>query len=242
MLKNSNLQNYKQNGFDQVVGWCHEELFTTIDFFNDLPVNKTGGIAEIGIHHGKFYILLNQIVDPGYASYAIDIFENQNLNLDKSGHGDKNYFLHWLEKYDCHQGKNTVIIAGDSTDPALQLTKKIEPGSLRFMSIDGGHTAEHTINDLKIAEQLISNQGVVILDDILNHRWLGVYEGLARYLQTSPTLVPLMMGHNKLYLVKMTYKNYYFNECQQLPLEGRFNLNFWGHDIVSLPYWPQLGW
>ena len=75
------------------------------------------------------------------------------------------------------------------------------------MSIDGGHTAIHTMNDLKLASNLISNEGIVILDDILNHRWIGVLEGLVKFLQTTPTLVPVMMGHNKLYLVKLSYQN-----------------------------------
>ena len=239
---NINLENYKQNGFNNIEGWCLDELFTTIDFFNSLPINKKGGIAEIGIHHGKFFILLNSIVESNFNSYAIDIFENQNLNMDKSGKGNLHIFKDNLEKYDIHKGKNTIIIKGDSTDRSLQLTKTIEPGSLRFISIDGGHTPAHVVNDLKIAEELISNEGVVIVDDILNHRWLGVYEGVVKYLQTSPTLIPIIMGHNKLYFVKMSYKDYYINNCQNINLPGKCILNFWGFNILSYFYWSQLGW
>ena len=239
---NSNLQNYKQNGFNNIEGWCCDELFTTIDFFDSLPINKKGGIAEIGVHHGKLFTLLNSIVEPNFNSYAIDIFDNQTLNIDRSGNGNLQIFKNNLEKYDVHKGKNTIIISGDSTDTALQLTKTIQPGSLRFISIDGGHTAEHAFNDLKIAEQLISNEGIVIVDDILNHRWLGVYEGVIKYLQTNPTLVPIMMGHNKLYMAKMSYKDYYLGNCQNINLPGKCNLDFWGFNILSYFYWPQLGW
>jgi predicted O-methyltransferase YrrM len=46
-------------------------------------------------------------------------------------------------------------------------------GSMRFISIDGGHTPEHTVSDLNLACRLINNQGVVILDDVLHHPWPG---------------------------------------------------------------------
>ena len=106
-------------------------------------------------------------------------------------------------KYDLHKGNNVKIISGDSTDPKLNLVDTIGKGAIRFVSIDGGHTVEHTINDLKIAAELINNQGVVILDDILNHHWLGVIEGAISYLNTSPTLIPFAIGHNKLFLANL---------------------------------------
>jgi hypothetical protein len=239
-LQNENLTKYLNHGFNTVEGWCEPELFITIDSIDALPINKTGGVCEIGVHHGKLFLLMNQITDPAYKSYAIDVFGNQELNIDKSGEGNLDTFRRNLINFDAHAGRNTIIVQGDSTDPALELTKLIKPGSLRFMSIDGGHTAIHALNDLKLAETLINNQGIVILDDVLNHWWPGVLEGLVTYLQDKPTLVPVAVGHNKLYLAKVSYKDYYLNHFKNLDFGGPKEVRkFFGHEISINRYWPR---
>jgi hypothetical protein len=200
------LENYKQN-FELVQGWTSDKLFDTVQLMVDCGINRTGGVAEIGVHHGKFYILLNQVTDWNDKSYAIDVFGMQHLNIDKSGEGDKSIFIHNLDQYDIHGGHNTTILEMDS----MSLTNQIPDASLRFISIDGGHTVEHTINDLKIAERLIANEGVIILDDIMGVYWCGVTEGYIKYSMTYPTIVPFAIGHNKLYLCKLSHHNYYFN-------------------------------
>ena len=191
MIYTKSLADYCELGFNQVDGWCSNEVFKTIDLLNNLEINKTGGCLEIGVHHGKLYILLNSVIDSKFSSYAVDIFSNQDLNIDGSGNGSLEIF------------KKNLMLFG------LMLKKRIGVGSMRFISIDGGHTAEHTINDLKISSELISNEGVVILDDILNHHWLGVIEGVVKFLDSKPTLIPFAIGHNKLYLSKLSFNHRY---------------------------------
>jgi hypothetical protein len=120
-LKNQDLLKYYQTGFNEVEGWCETELLKTIDLLSSQTINRTGGVCEIGIHHGKFFLLLNQIVDISYNSYAIDVFDNQHLNIDHSGYGNFEIFKNNLLKFDKSQGQNTVIIQGDSTDTQLKL-------------------------------------------------------------------------------------------------------------------------
>lgn len=233
MINNSCLKKYRENGFDHVEGWCNYELFSTLDVLDSAEINKVGGCLEIGVHHGKFFILLNQLIDPQYKSYAIDVFEDQHLNIDSSGSGSRAALCRNLEAYDAHRGSNTVIIQGDSTDPSLRLREVVGAGAMRFISVDGGHTVEHTISDLSLASDLINNQGVVILDDILNHHWLGVIEGAGRYLDTRPTLVPFAIGHNKLYMSKLSYQSYYYNLFARAGLLVKPVL-FHGHTIAAL--------
>jgi hypothetical protein len=138
-----NLRNYLDNGFHTVEGWASDQLFQTIDLLSSLDINRSGGCAEIGVHRGKFYLLLNQVVDAGERSWAIDVFDNQELNVDGSGSGWSDYLATFqanLQKFDAHGGANTEIVVGDSTDPALNLESRIGLGALRFMSVDGGHT------------------------------------------------------------------------------------------------------
>jgi hypothetical protein len=242
-LQNSYLEKYRPQ-FDSVYGWCDEYLFDTIDLLSSQSINQKGGIAEIGIQDGKFFILLNQTVEPEYNSYAIDVFENQNLNIDKSGGGRIDYFKNHLQLVDRHHGNNTIIISGDSTDSALNLDKVIEPGSIKFFSIDGGHTPTHAMNDLLIASKAISNEGVVILDDILNHWHTGVLEGWVNFNSRNPSLVPFAMGHNKLYLCKISYHAFYLNLMNTINLNGPHSISkFFGWDVVKWRYWGNtMGW
>jgi hypothetical protein len=200
------LEQYKKD-FEAVQGWTSDKLFDTVDLIDKSGINRKGGVAEIGVHHGKFYILLNQVVSELDTSYAIDVFGMQHLNIDKSGEGNEFIFRQNLKEYDRHKGENTRILCMDS----LSFTNQIPDTSLKFVSIDGGHTVEHTINDLKIAERLITNEGVIILDDIMGVYWCGVTEGYIKYSMTHPTIVPFAMGHNKLYLCKLSHYQYYFN-------------------------------
>jgi len=240
-LQNKNLTKYLNEGFNKVEGWCEPEMFIAIDSIDSLPINRVGGVCEIGVHHGKLFILMNQVTDRESNSYAIDVFDNQELNIDKSGEGNIEAFHQNLYNFDAHFGQNTTIIRGDSTDPGLNLSNLISPGSMRFVSIDGGHTAIHAVNDLKLAEKMINNQGIVILDDVLHHWWPGVLEGLVTYLQDKPTLVPIAVGHNKMYLAKVSYKDYYLNHFKSIDFGGPRDVRkFFGHDIVINRYWPRF--
>ena len=232
-ISHPNLGNYLVNGFDRVEGWCSPRLFPIVEFMNSLPINRDGGACEIGVHHGKLYILLNQVIAAHEKSYAIDVFDHQHLNIDHSGDGNRTVFVENLIQYDVHKGRNTTILPYDSTDPAVQLDRIITPGSIRFMSIDGGHTPEHTINDLNLASRIISNQGVVILDDILNHWWMGVIEGVCKFLLSTPTLVPFAVGDNKMYFAKLSYKDYYYSAFNNSPFRTK-EITFFGHKILSL--------
>lgn len=235
MISDPALRDYQARGFTNVQGWCNEALFEIVDYLNALPINQGGGICEIGVHHGKFYLLLNQVTRKEDMSFAVDLFGDQSLNIDKSGRGSADALRANLSLYDVHQGRNTTLIGADSTDPHAvgELLKKIDRGSIRFFSIDGGHTVRHTINDLHLANLLTKNSGVVILDDILNHHWLGVFEGAVKYLLSEPTLMPFAIGYNKLFLCKLSYHEQYFSAFEKFALKQKI-VEFLGTRLVAL--------
>jgi hypothetical protein len=227
------LNDYKNRGFDNVEGWCSKFLFEIVGMLDDAEINKEGGCLEIGVHHGKFYILLNSVIERRFDSYAVDVFEKQSLNIDGSGRGSLQLFKDNLIKYDRHGGANTNIVAADSTDVKSKKLFDDRAGYFRFVSIDGGHTTEHTISDLQFACGLASNEGVVILDDVLNYHWLGVIEGCMIYLSQKPALVPFAIGHNKLFLAKISYRSFYRDLFGASTLRSKL-VDFMGHSIVAL--------
>lgn len=227
------IQQYTYNGYWNVEGWVEQPLLETFTHLDE-SINQDGGVAEIGVHHGRFYLLLNAMVYDSM-SYAIDIFDDQHLNVDGSGNGSLSAFKNNLSNYDRHRGNNTNIIQGDSLDSKLNLVETIGKSTMKYFSIDGGHNPQHVVNDLKIAEQTIRNEGVVIVDDILHPCWMGVLEGTLEYLRSYPTLVPFSIGCNKLFLCKMSYHPYYINHMKKYGGHNKqYGRKFFGHDIVPI--------
>jgi len=228
----SNFDKYLNGGFNEVGGWV---VKTLPEFMRVLNVdwNNEGGVAEIGVYMGRFFLLLRNMVDTQEPSYAIDIFEDQHLNSDSNGgQGSSSTFKENLKNYDNFAGEGVSIIKGDSTSgkTKAKISALIEPGSIRYFSIDGGHTKTHTINDLKLAEKYVSDSGIVILDDITHPHWLGVMDGLVEYLRSFPTLIPFAIGHNKLFLCKYPYHGRYLEVVEKSAF-GIELVTFMGYQI-----------
>jgi effector-binding domain-containing protein len=242
-IQHPHLKWYIENGFHSVHGYCKKHTAYVLDLIEQSPYNKKGkGVAEIGIHVGRFYILLNRTVtSPEFKSYAIDLFESaQEKNIDNSGRGNLQYFIENLKHHDLYEGNNTVILEGDSTDSGIKFDNIIEPGSLKYVSIDGGHTPTHVVNDLKLAEKWIESEGVVIVDDIMHEGWVGVVQGTLNYLSSHPTLQPFAIGYNKLWLSKVSVRQTYKYILENSPIArtsyggGPYRQMFGGYEIMTL--------
>lgn len=228
---NNNLSSFLETGYKNIVGFCPVDTIYALDYLETIDINKKHGVMEIGIHHGQFFIGLNSIIDRDALSVAIDIFDRQDLNIDNSGEGNREIFVDNLYKYDVHKGNNVIIIDGDSTDP--RIFNNDIPNEFRYISIDGGHTVEHLMNDMQIASKYISNEGVVIVDDYFNHWWPSVTEGIYKYLSTSPNLVPFMSTPNKLWFSKISYKKRFYDHMNTV-LNNKTCTKFYGHDIIDI--------
>lgn len=235
-VKHPHIKWYLDNGFHDVHGYCKRHVGSVLDLIESSPYNKKGeGVAEIGIHVGRLYILLNRTVSCSkHKSYAIDVFENQSYNIDGSGKGNKETFLNNLVSYDLYGGNNTVIIEADSTDSQNDLVNRIPPGSLKYVSIDGGHTPAHVVNDLKLAEKWIHNEGVVLVDDIMHEGWIGVIQGTLSYLSSNPTLQPFAIGYNKLWMAKVSMKERYRQLMEDSDITRRVPQVMANHLICTL--------
>lgn len=108
------------------------------------------------------------------------------------------------------------ILAADSitTTPA-ELLALTDATPFKLISIDGGHTAEHTLSDLHLASAVIHRFGFVFVDDILNASWLGVIDGVTEFLRQRPKLWPLAIGYNKLVMCPMSVHPTYKRQFEQ---------------------------
>jgi hypothetical protein len=175
------LRKYAEGGHREVAGWL---IDTAVDAIVALALTQErlgvqGGVCEIGIHHGRSFILLHLLASGHAAAY--DLFEQQGENVARSGLGDKDLFLLNLKRHGCDASRIVVKSRNSLALTAAEVMADTQ-GQVRLFSVDGGHTAEITASDLCLAESTLARGGLVILDDFFNEAWPAVAEGACRYL------------------------------------------------------------
>lgn len=195
---------YMSSGFSQIQGWPGNRQSVEFNLcFRSLLLSQgeEGGVCEIGVHHGKYLIALHNIFG-NRRSLGIDLFEQQDSNIDRSGKGDMNVCAININKY----ANNPQLVKLRSMDSLSLLQKDLdvildEFGKFALFSIDGGHTKLHVNIDLDNAARLTSDKGIIIVDDIFHPDWPEVTEGLYSSINSQRTpFVPFLLTRKKLYL------------------------------------------
>jgi hypothetical protein len=197
------MDSYVRKQSAAVSGWLAPESAEVISHLalSQIDSDVRGGVGEIGIHHGKLFLLLYLSLRQDERAFALDVFEEQQFNVDESGLGDRATFLRNFAKVGGDETQLSII-AADSCSVSAD-TLRSATGPLRIMSVDGGHTEEITHNDLRLAEDLLLDEGILILDDLYNPRWPAVAAGTFRFLlEPGRQLKPFAISPNKTYFCK----------------------------------------
>jgi Methyltransferase domain len=209
---------------DQVDGWLDDTAAAIIHRMLRYQVKTKvhGHTLEIGVHHGRLFLLLATGTDRTERAVAIDIFDDQHLNESLSGRGDRVQ----LERNICRYAPeaNTEILKADSMDLGEEFVTA--HSGMRFISIDGGHTRDITCNDLQLAERLLVRGGIVALDDIYSCYWSGVTAGVHKYYLGGGRLIPFALIPNK---VLFALDHYYSRDYSAL-----LKLEF-AHALANVP-------
>jgi hypothetical protein len=226
---------YIHRGKFLVDGWLRTEAALTVANLaaEQRRLGVAGGTAEIGVHHGKLFILLYLLSRPPEKAVAIDLFEDQQLNIDSSGKGDFAQFRANLERHaDCER---LVVHKGDSTKLTADALRQLAEGPARLISIDGGHTEEITASDLGVAEAALVEGGIVVVDDVFNEMWPGVADGVHRYFRDRPRLVPFAICANKTFFCRPSHADGYRAAAIAGAL-GHVTQSFLGQPVAVLHY------
>ncbi len=186
---------YLSSGLRRVDGWLRPEAAILISGLADIQ-KVSGAVGEIGVHHGKLFLLLELCRSEGERAVAVDLFDMQDQNVDGSGHGDIKQFRRNLARFAARPDE-VVVHSSDSTKLDAEGLLDLSGGPFRLFSVDGGHTAEITLSDMQLAASTLAPAGLLILDDYFNVEWPGVSEGVNRYLLNGGALLPIGSGHGK---------------------------------------------
>jgi hypothetical protein len=200
------LERYRDGPWGKVQGFVHPDALVLLDVALQFQESHgiAGGFFEIGVHQGRFLLALEHAVRGGEPGLALDVFEEQSLNIDKSGYGQRAVLEANLAAHAIEPGR-VAILQGDSTAPATRRAVLARGESYRFISIDGGHTAGHAASDLRLAEEIATPAAAVVLDDFFNTGFPGVTEGLVQYLTAGGTLRPVGVIGGKMLLTPLSW-------------------------------------
>lgn len=205
-----------------VEGWFFPVDAYLFGFMDEVQRREgiTGHLFEIGVHHGKTALALARMTGAGELLGVCDVFEQQELNRDRSGEGSRAIFLRNIG------GFPVRIFARESSG----LTPEDTTTRCRFFHIDGGHRPEDVINDLEVAERALLPEGVVAVDDVFNPNWPGVSEGFYRFIPRG-VFAPLLIGGNKVFLARpdavARYERHFGGVADAVDAPFRFDAKEW---------------
>ena len=256
------LERYISHGHHTVDGWLSDvaiELIVLLAHVQQHELSIHGPVCEIGVHHGRFLILLALLQARDAKVGAWDLFSQQDQNVDLSGSGDRALFERNLARHIGPLDERYVIQEVNSLELTAERVREQLNGRPVLFSIDGGHTKSIVLHDLKTAYHSIAVGGIVILDDYLHPVWPEVTEALHTYLPKADSLLPICSGGGKLFLVKdpqaqfrerlaaavlrhygFTGQKYQFQHSSKLDRHCRV-MELFGHDVVVVLTSEQIG-
>lgn len=232
-FKNSKLKEYNKD-IPALEGWYASSDVMYLDWLSNLPFNKKGGVMELGVHMGKMFHAMMATVTDGSMSYAVDLFNDlEQYNVSLSGGYPKHiwrqrnlpskndpsinqraFFRGWTDEWDRRNILDASLCKIISDDSNMLTTKDFDDNRFKFISIDAGHHYHNVVADLKLAEQLVARDGVVVVDDWMSMEWYGVTEATMEYMKSGGLLVPFCGHGKKLYMCRYNAKNLYLDEME----------------------------
>jgi hypothetical protein len=173
-----------------------------------------GSVGEMGVRHGGFFIVLQSYALRHEPAVAIDLFNEQHLNVDGSGFtktGHLGPFSTSMDKVGLNISAIQLIVGDTVVLTAETFVKRGIP-KFRFLSVDAGHTLEQTLHDLTLAACVVADGGIVVLDDYINGHWLGVVQAAIHFTTGQDQLVPFMWLANKLYFTTKEWHKTYLDK------------------------------
>ena len=93
------LLDYCATGNLAVEGWLHEEalLLTLALHRQQRAAGIAGGVAEIGVYHGRFFLALALCCGGDERALAVDLFDRLRPGREAAVRGDRDVFSAHLE-------------------------------------------------------------------------------------------------------------------------------------------------
>ena len=217
------MSGYLRRDFFQVDGYASYFDAQLFEFLLDVQSEAgiEGGMAEIGVHHGRSFFILAKARLAHEKALAIDIFEDDAIYRDPRGLGRGARFKQNCERLDVVLSPDEIF-TGSSTDigPA-EIRRRVGP--VRFFSVDGGHRYDDVLHDLRLAADSLAPGGIVVADDFMNPQWPEVSLATVDWLKNrGDAMTPFLSTPAKLYICGRGHKSFYQERLQRFFASGPY--------------------
>jgi hypothetical protein len=177
----------------KIDGWLGRgAAIRTMDILEYQELNGIRGpLLEIGVFKGKYFsVLLRSAIRTGENILGIDTFDLVSLDSVR-----QTFALTRVT----HDGQISLWRRASTSCTANEIEAALG-GRPRFISIDGSHEVPDVFWDMRLAEALLTDGGVVAVDDFLNPVTMGVNEAVFAFFARPRRFVPFAFIENKLFL------------------------------------------
>ncbi len=194
-----------------IEGWFGEGAIAVWDALLDFQRRSrvSGHMLEIGVHHGKSAALMAMHAQPGAKVILVD-HQLKTAKIERA-----------LSAAQPAAGVEFITVHGDSRELGVNPLVVQTYRQHRWIHIDGEHSAGAMTNDMRIANQLLASDGVLVIDDFFSWLYPQVTEAVLRYVRQNPDDFSLFLcGFNKAYLARPHYVHNYLRFCAEELPEG----------------------
>ena len=161
-----------------------------------------GDLLELGVFHGKSGAMLSMAAAEGETAILVDIVDRTEELKRTLSHAPK------------HAQDATQFVKCDSQE--LLGRPEVEGRTFRWIHIDTEHTAPALRADLDLAHQVLTDDGVVCLDDIFLWLYPQLTDEMYRYVRAHPDRFSLfLVGYNKAFLARPGQMHAYMEACHK---------------------------
>lgn len=171
---------------DDVPGFFSRAAQLAWDFLltaqSDMKIG--GDFVEIGVYRGKSALLGAMYFKAPEVAILIDVSDVSAT----------------VERVASMGGPPTKAFVGRSNQFRHCETFRAHAGNVRFFHIDGDHSGFSTLNDLNVAADMISNRGIICVDDFENMRYPQLMAAVYRFLFARIDFKMFLIGGTKAYI------------------------------------------
>jgi hypothetical protein len=219
---------YLNQGYHQIAGWLLPAAVDTTLLLAEIQQTAfpAGPVAEIGVWEGRYLTLLSFLPHTPQRVVGIDPFIHGGDRAAQLTRVRAN-----IARFARRPSLATLIERDSKTVTAGELLAA-SGGPCQFFSVDGDHTLEGALHDLRLAEAVTAPGGIVALDDIPNFSCPGVTEAVVRYgAEADSSLAPFLLVSNKLFLTQREHCAFYRERLLAHLSDGRGGE--WGRRVVE---------
>lgn len=240
---------------DRIEGWLAEPAaqFTAWLMAQQNLNAIEGGVVEFGVYRGRYLALLYVCgLAMSRPVVGVDIFAGVESRRNAKAISILKDVLRATAQ-ECQARTKTsqadidadqlFILAADTLKlSAGEVTRLLGPAGAAFISVDGGHEAEHLFNDIGLSAELLAPGGIIAVDDAFNHSTPGAIEGTCRWFDTANhgRLSAFAHCYNKLFLCRSDDHNKWLVQAKRY-VNSHAHLDFGQRTLLRMKENDSIG-